>query len=208
VLTVALIAWFVVITRFEPSILRAGVMAALSATAFVTGRERSPVRILALAVTGLLLVDPLLAWSIGFWLSVGATAGVCTAGPWLAERLAAFGPVALPLGITLGAQLGVAVPSLLVFGRLPLVSVVANLLAVPVAGFVMLYGLPAGLVVGVVPVLGPVLMFPARLGTEWVDTVAMLGARLEPDPPWVWVGWLGVVVAVGGWLAWRRFRRS
>jgi competence protein ComEC len=174
----------------------------------MTGRERSPVRILALAVTGLLLVDPLLAWSVGFWLSVGATAGVCTAGPWLAERLAAFGPVALPLGITLAAQMGVAVPSLLVFGRLPLVSVVANLLAVPVAGFVMLYGLPAGLVVGVVPALGPVMMFPARVGTKWVDMVAMAGARLEPDPPWVWIGWSGVVAAVGGWLAWGRFRRS
>ncbi len=116
--TVSVIAWFVVITRFEPSILRAGVMAGLSATAFMTGRERSPVRILALAVTGLLLVDPLLLWSVGFWLSVGATAGVCTVGPWLAERLAVLGPVALPLGITLGAQVGVVVPSMLVFGRL------------------------------------------------------------------------------------------
>ena len=100
-LTVAVIAWFVALTRFEPSILRAGVMAGLSATAYVTGRERSPVRILALAVSALLLIDPMLAWSIGFWLSVGATAGVCTAGPWLARRLTMFGPLALPLGITL-----------------------------------------------------------------------------------------------------------
>jgi len=193
--TVALIAWFVALTRFEPSILRAGVMAGLSATAFATGRERSPVRILALAVIALLLVDPLLAWSIGFWLSVGATAGVCTVGPWLGERLSLFGPLALPLGITLGAQAGVALPSVLVFGRLPLVSVPANLLAVPVAGFVMLYGLPAGLVAGAVPTVAPLAMFPARIGTRWVDTVAVLGARLEPDPPWTWFGW-GVVVVV------------
>ena len=195
-MTVLVIAWFVVITRFEPSILRAGVMAGLSATAFVTGRERSPVRILALAVIGLLLVDPLLLWSVGFWLSVGATAGVCTVGPFLAERFRSLGPAALPLGVTLGAQVGVIVPSLLVFGRLPLLSVVANLLAVPVAGLVMLYGLPAGLLVGAAPMLGPVVMFPARVGTEWVDTVAMLGARLEPDPPWSWIGWVAVVLAV------------
>lgn len=197
-LTVAVIAWFVALTRFEPSILRAGVMAALSATAYATGRERSPLRILALAVTALLLIDPMLAWSIGFWLSVGATAGVCTAGPWLAQRLTMFGPLALPLGITLGAQLGVVIPSVWVFGRLPLVSVVANLLAVPVAGFVMLYGLPAGLVAGSVPALAPFVMFPARIGTRWVDTVAALGARLEPDAPWSWVGWgvMAVVVAI------------
>jgi competence protein ComEC len=200
--TVAVIAWFVVLTRVEPSILRAGVMAGLSATAYVTGRERRPVRILALAVIVLVLVDPLLAWSIGFWLSVGATAGVCTVGPWLAHRLSVFGPLALPLGITLGAQLGVVVPSVWVFGRLPLVSVIANLLAVPVAGFVMLYGLPAGLVAGSIPAVAPVVMLPARIGTRWVDTVAHLGARLEPDPPWVWVGWAVVVALVVVVIAW------
>ncbi len=202
-LTVAVIAWFAALTRFEPSILRAGVMAALSATAFATGRERSPVRILALAVIALVLIDPLLAWSIGFWLSVGATGGVCTIGPWLAHRLVMFGPLALPLGITLGAQVGVVVPSLLVFGRLPLVSVIANLLAVPVAGFVMLYGLPAGLVAGSIPMVAPVVMLPARIGTRWVDTVAAVGARLEPDPPWVWVGW-GLIVVVACGLVCRR----
>jgi competence protein ComEC len=203
VLTVGVIAWFVALTRFEPSILRAGVMAGLSATAYATGRERSPLRILALAVIGLVLVDPLLVWSIGFWLSVGATAGVCTAGPWLADRMSMLGPLALPLGITLGAQLGVVLPSVLVFGRLPLVSVVANLLAVPVAGFVMLYGLPAGLVAGSVPALAPLAMLPARIGTRWVDTVAQLGVRLEPDPPWTWIGW-AVIAAVVCWLVCRR----
>jgi competence protein ComEC len=197
-LTLAVIAWFVVLTRVEPSILRAGVMAGLSATAYATGRERSPVRTLGLAVIALVLVDPLLAWSIGFWLSVGATAGVCTVGPWLAQRLTVFGPLALPIGITLGAQVGVVIPSVWVFGRLPLVSVVANLLAVPVAGFVMLYGLPAGLVAGSVPAVAAIVMFPARIGTRWVDTVASIGARLEPDQPWGWVGW-GVVLVVVAW---------
>ena len=114
---------------------------------------------------------------------------------------------AVPLGITLGAQVGVALPIVLVFGRLPLVSVPANLLAVPVAGAVMLYGLPAGLVAGLVgewlPWSAPVLMAPARCVTRWVDTVAMLGERLEPEPPWPWLGWAVitivcvVVVAVG-----------
>ncbi|WP_423982468.1 ComEC/Rec2 family competence protein, partial [Ilumatobacter sp.] len=65
--TVGLIAWFMALTRYEPSIVRAGAMAALSATAFVLGRERPPVRILAVAVTGLVLIDPLLVWSVGFW---------------------------------------------------------------------------------------------------------------------------------------------
>ena len=192
--TLGLILWFVSLTRFEPSIVRAGAMASLSATAFVLGRERSPVRILWLAVTGLLLIDPLLVRSVGFWLSVGATAGVSAVGPRLARRLSALGLLATPVGVTLGAQVGVVVPAVLVFGRLPLVSVPANLLAVPVAGFVMLYGLPAGLLAGAVPAVAPVVMFPCRVGVRWVDTIAVLGAHLEPGGTATWVGW--VVLAV------------
>ena len=78
--TLALIAWFVTLTRFEPSILRAGVMAGLSATAYVRGVERPPIRLLALAVTGLVLIDPLLVWSVGFWLSVQEKARRSTTG--------------------------------------------------------------------------------------------------------------------------------
>lgn len=201
--TVALIAWFVALTRFEPSIVRAGVMAGLSATAYVMGRERAPVRILALAVTALVLIDPLLVWSIGFWLSVGATLGVSSVGPWIAHRLERLDPTrlfALPIGLTLGAQIGVVIPSVLVFGRLPLVSIPANLLAVPVAGVVMLYGMPAGLVAGWCPPLAGPLMFPARLGTRWVDTVAMIGARIEPGPSGQVIGWCAVVAVVTGLL--------
>ena len=206
--TLALIGWFVSLTRFEPSIVRAGAMASLSATAFVLGRMRSPARLLALAVTGLLLVDPLLVGSVGFWLSVGATAGVAVVGPWLAARLRPLGSMAMPVGVTLGAQVGVAIPALLVFGRLPLVSVPANLLAVPVAGFVMLYGLPAGLVAGFVPQVAPVVMFPCRVGVRWVDTVALLGERAEPSGPAVWIGWSVLVAVVAAIAAMNRGRHG
>ncbi len=201
-LTLGLIGWFVLLTRAEPSVMRAGTMAALSATAFLLGRQREPVRLLALAVAGLLLLDPLLAWSVGFWLSVGATAGVTAIGPWLAPRLGALGPLALPVAVTVGAQLGVALPSLLVFGRLSLVGTVANLVAVPVAGLVMLYGLPACLVAGVVPVVAPVVMAPVAVGVRWIDAVATIGSAVEPGPPWSWLGWVAIAAVLVA-LVWR-----
>jgi competence protein ComEC len=208
--TIGLVAWFVMLTRFEPSIVRAGAMAALSATGFVLGRERSPFRLLCWAVITLVLVDPLLAWSVGFWLSVGATAGVTTIGPWLAARLVVLGPLAVPVGITLGAQVGVLLPAVLVFGRLPLVGVPANVLAVPVAGFVMLYGLPAGLAAGAFPPAAPVVMLPCRLGVRWVDTVASLAARVEPGGIATMVGWCVLVVAIAAIAAmnWTRHGRA
>jgi competence protein ComEC len=206
VVTLALVGWFVALTRFEPSIVRAGAMAGLASVAFALGHDRAPVRLLAVAVTGLVLIDPLLVWSIGFWLSVGATAGVTTIGPWLAPRLTALGWMAAPIAVTVGAQIGVALPSLLVFGRLPLVGTVANLVAVPVAGAVMMYGLPACVLAGAVPAVAPVVVFPLRAGVRWIDTVAALGAALEPPEPWPAIGWAGVLAALTVTWACRRRR--
>ena len=98
----------------------------------------------------------------------------------------------MPVAVTLGAQAGVAVPSLLVFGRLSLVGTVANLVAVPVAGLVMLYGLPACLL------CRRCSRSPGRSswrrsawGVRWVDAVATVAAAAEPPAPWSWVGWAG-----------------
>ena len=49
----------------------------------------------------------------------------------------------MPVAVTLGAQVGVAIPSLARVRAAAARRLVANLLAVPVAGLVMLYGLPA-----------------------------------------------------------------
>ncbi len=195
--TIALIGWFVVLTRAEPSVLRAGMMAALAALAFAVGTEREPPRLLATAVVILLLVDPLLVRSVGFWLSVGATAGVTVLGPPLRRRLSGFGPLATPLAMTIAAQLGVLVPSVLVFGQFVVIGVVANLVAVPVAGVVMLYGLPASLVAGAIPAVRGVVMLPVGLGTRWVDIVATVAAAIERRPPWNVV--VSLVVLVASW---------
>jgi competence protein ComEC len=205
--TIGVIIWFVVLTRVEPSVVRAGVMAGWSATAFVLGRVISPVRSLVATVAVLAVIDPLLVWSVAFWLSVCATAGVCVVGPWLQRRL--IGPrwVVDPLAVTLGAQVGVLLPSWLVFHRLSALGVAANLLAVPVGGFVMLYGIPAGIAATVAPrLLGVVIMLPATVGTRWVAAVADLVARFEPHGAVAAVCWIGQWVAVSVLVVWQRGR--
>lgn len=195
--TIALIAWFMALTRFEPSVVRAGVMAGLAATAFAIGGRASPLRLVAWAVTVVVLADPLIVWSVGFWLSVGATVGVSVLGPRLASAFPGPSWFRSGAGVVLGAQLGVALPSILVFRRLPLMSLLANPMAVPVAGVVMLVGLPSGLVAAGLPgAMCRVLMAPSVLCTRWVALVARVAARLEPPAQWVWVGWALVVAAV------------
>jgi competence protein ComEC len=205
--TLGLIGWFMTLTRFEPSVLRAGIMAMLACSSFVLGRQQPVVRLLAWTVTILVLVDPMLVWSVGFWLSTGATAGVCVIAPLLADRLPGPQWLRAPLSVTLGAQLGVALPSWLVFHRLPLVSLPANLLAVPVAGFVMLFGIPGGLLSALAPPLASLVMAPCAAGTRWVNTIAYLAADNEPSPGWSAVGWAAVVTAVVALVIRHRWRR-
>jgi competence protein ComEC len=205
--TLGLIGWFMLLTRFEPSVLRAGVMAMLASSAFALGRPQPVVRLLAWTVVILALIDPMLVWSVGFWLSTGATAGVCVVAPPLAKLLPGPAWVRLPLSVTLGAQAGVALPSWLVFDRLPVMSLPANLLAVPVAGLVMLVGIPAGLLSAALPPAATILMAPCTLGTRWVATVAYVAARIEPSPGWGVAGWVVVVISIAVLIARHRWRR-
>jgi competence protein ComEC len=189
--TLGVIAWFALLTRFEPSVLRASAMAGLATTATFLARPASTVRLLALAVTGLLLVDPLLVWSVGFWLSVGATAGIAVLSGPIARALPGPPSLAVAIGVTAGAQVGVAPVQLAVFGPLPLASIPANLLAVPVAGPVMVWGLPAGVVAGLLPDAAPLLHLPTLLGVRWIALVARLG-QVAP------LGSVGAVELVAG----------
>lgn len=175
--TVAVIALFGVMTRFEPSVLRASAMAALAATLAIGGRPTSRVRVIGLAVTGLLIVDPLLVRSVGFRLSASAALAIVVVAPRLTPVLP--GPAALreALGVTLAAQIGVAPVLLATFGPIPVASFPANLLAVPVAGLVMVWGLTAGLLAGAVgePVAALVHV-PTRVALGWLEWVARVAA--------------------------------
>lgn len=197
VATVLLIGWFALVTRLEPSVLRASAMAVLAVTASAVGRRITVVRSMAVTVVALLLLDPMLAWSVGFWLSVGATAGVALATPWWWARLAGPDWWRGPLAVTLGAQCGVALPSVLVFGRLPVVSLAANLLAMPVAGLVMSCGAPVALVGRLVPMaVRSVWLWPLEVGTRWVRWVAETASGLEPGGRTTAVLWCGVLVTL------------
>jgi competence protein ComEC len=173
VATLAVIGLFGVMTRFEPSVLRASAMAALGATLAMPGRPTPRLRVIGLAITGLLLVDPLLVRSVGFQLSACAALAIVVVAPPL--QLALPGPPALreALAVTLAAQIGVAPVLLSTFGPIPVASLPANLLGVPVAGAVMVWGLTGGLVAGGVgaPWAG-VLQIPTRLALAWLELVA------------------------------------
>lgn len=176
--TVGVIGLFGVMTRFEPSVLRASAMAVLAATLAMGGTPTSRVRVIALAATALVLVDPLLVRSVGFQLSVSAALAIVVVAPRVAPVIPGPPAVREGLGVTVAAQLGVAPVLLATFGPIPVAALPANLLAVPVAGLVMVWGLTAGLLAGAVgdPVAA-ILHGPTRVALHWLEVVAHGAAR-------------------------------
>lgn len=201
-LSLALIGWFVVLTRAEPSVLRAATMASFGAFAFAKGRDLSGATALACSVIALLLIDPMLVVSVGFWMSSLATLGLVFVTPMIIRTVRGPQWMVHPLATTLGAQAGVVPITLLVFGTAPAISVLANVLAVPVAGFVMLVGMPTALLCGLAlnmfgPVVMPlceVAMLPVLMATRWVWWVAVVGDHFSPEGMANVVSWLVIGV--------------
>ena len=178
--TAVILVLFGTLVRWEPSVLRAVIMAGLAVCGRTLAHPAERLQLLAAAVTAILLVDPLLVGSVSFLLSVSASAGIAILSPWFAERLRGPRLLVDVLAATLGAQVGVAPVLLAVFGSLPLVSIPANLLAVPVSGPLMMWGMVAGLPAGLAGErLAAALHWPTGLMLGWIDGVARWAADLS-----------------------------
>jgi competence protein ComEC len=187
VVAAGVLVGFVALARPEPSVLRAAVMGALGLLGLATARRRAAVPALSTAVLVLLVVDPWLARSYGFALSVLATAGLLLLAPVITERLARRLPrsLATALAVPLAAQLVCAPVVVLLSGRLSLVSVAANLLAEPLVAPATVLGLAAAVVSAVSPGLAGVLAQLAGLPCLVITGVARLLARVpHAQVPW------------------------
>ena len=198
-----ILVFFGFLTRFEASVTRALVMAALALLAHSVGRPAAAAAVLPPAVVGLLLFDPLLAWSLAFQLSVAATLGLIVLSPHVVEMLRGPESVRLAVGATISAQLFVAPLLFASFGQISMVAIPANLLAAPAAAGSMMWGLVAGVVAGVGPGwLASIIHIPTRLLLWWIDGVASWAARVPVGEVTPW----HVAVLVVGVVVWRRWR--
>jgi competence protein ComEC len=152
---VAVLVLFGTMTRWEPSVMRAITMAVIGLVAGYLGRPTSGLRVLALAAIALLVVDPFLLHSVGFLLSCGASLGITVLARPIADRVPGPRWMCEVLGVTAAAQVGVAPVLIPVFGSMPLVSLPANLVAVPLAAPLTVWGLATGVTGGVIRPVAP-----------------------------------------------------
>ncbi|WP_245627349.1 ComEC/Rec2 family competence protein [Kribbia dieselivorans] len=154
----ALLAWFVVLARPEPSVIRAATMGAIGVIGLSASRRGAGAPVLAAAIVLLLVYDPWLSRSYGFALSSLATLGLLLfVRPWgeavntairrvvpqVGERLTWVGPA---LAIPVAAHLTTAPVVVLLQGSVSLISIAANLVAAPFVAPATIGGLATAMV--------------------------------------------------------------
>lgn len=205
------------------SAVRAAAMLTVVLAARAMGARPSPGRALALGLLGAAIVDPLVALDMSFGLSAGATAGLVLLGRPISERLTGWVPaerddavrttssrmknagsgalrfVLTSVGTTLAATIG-STPALLRFApRMPVLGVVANIVAAPIGELV---ALPVCLGHAVASKVGPVERGLAIVGSGALLAVraiarraASLGGAVDVPPP---SPWQLAALAIGG----------
>ena len=199
--TVCVLVLFATVTRFEPSVLRAVWMAGVVAIARCLGRPQKGLRVLAVSVIALLLIDPLLAMSLGFLLSMSATAGLALWSEPLRDRLPLPAGLRSAMAPTMAAQGGACIVMIPAFGSIPVVSLLANVAVVPLASPLMGWGVAAGIPAGL---LGRAASQLVHTPTSWVLSIVARSAQLAAVLP---LGSVGAVPTAGfALLTWHTCR--
>ncbi len=175
-----------------PSLLRAVLMAGAVLGALLLRRLPAALNGLAVSCLLLVLLDPSWVDDLGFQLSVAATAGLLALAVPLRERFRRLGVFAAPLAVTLAAQLATLPWALASFGRISLISPLANLIAVPWSALAL-----------VVTLLWALLRLAIGAGADALLAVLDLLAR-----PLAWLeqlpasGWITLPLQAPWWAAW------
>ncbi len=178
-LAVVGLAGFVVLVTPEPSVIRAAVMASVGMLTVLLGRPSAGAGMLSLCAAAILLVDPWLAATPGFALSVAASGALILLAPPLARGFGRImpGPVALALAVPFAAQLACGPIIALFAEQQSLIGIAANIIAAPAAPIATVVGLLACLAAPL-PGLADLLASSAWLPAAWIAATATTTARL------------------------------
>lgn len=196
VMSVGVLALFVVLVTPEPSVLRAAVMTVVTMIALVSNRRGAAVAALSTAMIILLLLDPWQAVHFGFILSVLATAGILLFSRPLTSFLQRVMPVwlATVIAVPLAAQIACQPAIILLQPSLPLYGLVANIVAAPAAPVATILGLAACLALAVNQQLGDILVWLTWWPASWISETARFFSGLPAAQlPWV-SGWFGALL--------------
>jgi competence protein ComEC len=197
------IGLYTLLVGADPAVVRAAIMGGIFVLGIAFGRQSSAIVSLFVAGILMLLLNPLILWDVGFQLSFMATLGLilfstplqrwwdASVGkrlPRLANNL-----IAEALLITLAAQITTMPMVVYYFGRLSVISFLANLLIIPVQPPIMIAGGLAILLAAIFFPLGQLIAFIPLASLWWTVFVVERLAAI----PWgsIEVGAFGRMLA-------------
>ena len=188
----ALLPLYAAFCGARPPVVRAVVMASAVLGARLLSLRSPATNGLALAALLLLVDEPLMIGDAGFQLSFAAMGTIAFAMDPLHSRLGYAGRLALPLAISVAAQLGVVPVAAWHFHRLSPVAPIASLVAMPAAAIVCLLGVTL-IAVSEVPLVSGLVAFATTHAVAALNFIATVAAHLPVaslrvgTPSWTWV---------------------
>lgn len=178
ILSLSVIALFLLITGFSASIVRAGIVSVLSLLAWYYGRSFRPAVLLSLSAAITVVFRPEYVWGdVGWYLSFLAFVGVMIVSPAIKMRFFAKKELKL-LGKTMletGSVLLMVVPySLYIFGTLSFIALPANMIVVPFIPLAM----ALSAIASILPYQLAILAYPANLILDGILSVTHLLASV------------------------------
>ena len=174
---------FVSITGLSPSMTRAALVASLSLAAWYYGRKFHPLILLPMAAAITVVVNPSYLWGdLGWQLSFAAFAGVMILAPLLQRYFfgdSKPGIIRQILGETVSATILTAPILISAFGQISNVSLIANLLVLPLVPLAMLLTFIAGVGVLIIPNLALIVGWPATVVLNYMIWIANQLSKLS-----------------------------
>lgn len=210
-----LIVGFIAISGASPSMVRAGIVAGLSVLAWYYGRRFHPLLLILYVAALTAMIRPTYLWSdVGWWLSFLAFFGVLIISPLVIRAIMRDHEVPALVQIvfeTVAAQIMTLPLILMVFGNLPVLALIANVLSAPLIPLAMLLTFIAGVGTMLAPALGAIIALPAEILLSYF--VAVIRTLSRPEwaqvavsiTPAVMVAMYAAVV-VGAGTLWHHLR--
>jgi competence protein ComEC len=181
VLSLSLVFGFILIAGNSPSINRAGIVATLSIVASYFGRTFKPLVLIGLPAAVTAYLSPLSLWfDVGWWLSFLAFFGILVVAPVLTKLLKIKSNKLLSQVVveSVSASLMTLPLVLFIFGKLPLLALIANILVVPLVPLAMLGSALTGFVALIVPEIVGYISWATSYLLLYLLDVAVLLSRI------------------------------
>lgn len=171
-------------------------------------RQLLPLHLMCITALIQLLLNPTLLKSASFQLTYGAILGLLLVFPWLSRRLHCRNVWLQRLWeafcAAFSAQLGILAPQLYWFGELPLLSILLNMVFIPIATLLMLlywvtlFSLPMPFVRSVLGALSAIGTHMLVLCVRWAASLELSTLWLRRPDGWFLAGWTLLLLGLSG----------